>query len=96
MGLGGWSLLEEYDYNLLKFRNIFDFLLHISLGLVFGGFIVFSMSFTGCLGALRENLLLIKLVSDNWSFFNAKNWQKFIFLVFINVIAVIHCRSDPV
>lgn len=63
MGLGGWSLLEEYDYNLLKFRNIFDFLLHISLGLVFGGFIVFSMSFTGCLGALRENLLLIKLYS---------------------------------
>lgn len=62
IGLGGWSLLEEYDYNLLKFRNIFDFLLHISLGLVFAGLIVFSMSFTGCLGALRENLFLIKLV----------------------------------
>lgn len=62
MSLGAWSLLEEYDYNLFKFQNVFDFLLHISLGLVMAGFVIFSMSFTGCLGALRENLCLIKLV----------------------------------
>lgn len=64
MSLGGWSLLEEYDYNLFKFQNVFDFLLHISLGLVMSGFVIFSMSFTGCLGALRENLCLIKLVNQ--------------------------------
>ena len=63
MILGCWSLLEEYDYNMFKFRNIFDFLLHISLCLVISGFVIFAMSLSGCLGALRENLFLIKLVN---------------------------------
>ena len=36
---------------------------NISLSLVFFGVIIFSMSFAGCLGALRENLCLLKLYS---------------------------------
>lgn len=63
ISLGVWSFFEEYEYNLFKLRNIFDFILHISVALVFSGSVIFSMSLMGCLGALRENLCLIKLVS---------------------------------
>uniref|UniRef100_A0A6P6Y595 Tetraspanin n=1 Tax=Dermatophagoides pteronyssinus TaxID=6956 RepID=A0A6P6Y595_DERPT len=64
ISLGVWSFLEEYNqYNLFKLNNIFDFFLHISVALILSGTIIFSMSLMGCLGALRENLCLIKLYS---------------------------------
>lgn len=64
MGLGAWSFLEEYpETDLKKFQNIADFFVHISLALIILGMIVFWMSFAGCLGALRENLCFLKLVS---------------------------------
>jgi tetraspanin-33 len=62
IGLGGWSFLEEYDHTFLKVQNILDIILHISVALMTVGAIIFSMSFAGCLGALRENLFLLKLV----------------------------------
>lgn len=72
IALGVWSFFEEYEYNhLFKLRNIFDLILHISVALVFSGSIVFIMSLMGCLGALRENLCLIKLV---WNYFEL-NWN---------------------
>lgn len=64
VGLGTWSFLEEYSQtNLPKVQSILDIVLHISLALIFVGLVIFSMSFAGCLGALRENLCLLKLVS---------------------------------
>ena len=62
IGLGGWSFLEEYNQTLLKVQNILDIILHISLALMVVGGVIFGMSFAGCLGALRENLCLLKLV----------------------------------
>lgn len=63
-GLGTWSLLQEYNENAtwVNVQTIFDVVLHISLTLILIGSIVFCMSFAGCLGALRENLCLLKLV----------------------------------
>ena len=63
IGLGGWSFLEEYgESGFVKVQNLLDLVLHISLALIIVGGVIFSMSFTGCLGALRENLFLLKLV----------------------------------
>ena len=65
VGLGTWSFLQEYAQSALpKVQNILDAILHISLAVMFVGFVVFSMSLAGCLGALRENLCLLKLVSQ--------------------------------
>lgn len=64
VGLGAWSFLEEYsETSLPKVQNILDIVLHISLALMVIGTVIFSMSFAGCLGALRENLWLLKLYS---------------------------------
>ncbi|XP_054167406.1 tetraspanin-33-like [Oppia nitens] len=63
IGLGLWSFLEEYNHTFIKVQNILDIILHISVALMTVGTIIFSMSFAGCLGALRENLFLLKLYS---------------------------------
>ncbi len=61
--LGAWSFLEEYNDTLISVRTVFDVILHISLAIIVLGSIVFLMSFAGCIGALRENLFLLNLVS---------------------------------
>lgn len=64
VGLGTWSFLEENSQlSMIRVQNVKDIIFNISLALVFLGVIVFSMSFAGCLGALRENLCLLKLYS---------------------------------
>lgn len=64
VALGTWSFLEESSQlSLIKVSSVKDILFNISLALTLIGCIVFSMSFAGCLGALRENLCLLKLVS---------------------------------
>lgn len=64
MGLGVWSFMEESSQlSMIRVQNVKDIMFNISLALVFLGVIVFSMSFAGCLGALRENLCLLKLYS---------------------------------
>lgn len=64
VGLGTWSFLEESSQlSMIRVQNVKDIIFNISLALVFIGVIVFSMSFAGCLGALRENLCLLKLYS---------------------------------
>lgn len=64
IGLGAWSFVEEFDETLFtRVRTVLDLILNISLALMIIGGLIFSMSFAGCLGALRENLCLLKLYS---------------------------------
>jgi len=66
IGLGAWSFSEEYqETDISKFQNVVDVFVHVSLGLIIVGTIVFIMSCAGCLGALRENLCFLNLVSYN-------------------------------
>lgn len=64
VGLGVWSVLQEYNEtsSIVQVDTVLDAILHISLALIIIGMIIFSMSFAGCLGALRENLCLLKIV----------------------------------
>lgn len=68
MGLGAWSFSEEVSENgytrLLQVDNVIHLVLHVSLAMMIVGGITFLMSFAGCLGALRENICLLKLVSS--------------------------------
>lgn len=67
IGLGAWSFSEEvseYGYSrLLRVDSVVHLVLHVSLAMMFIGGITFLMSFAGCLGALRENICLLKLYS---------------------------------
>lgn len=67
IGLGAWSFSEEvseYGYTrLLRVDSVVHLVLHVSLAMIIIGGITFLMSFAGCLGALRENICLLKLYS---------------------------------
>ncbi|XP_016932851.1 tetraspanin-33 [Drosophila suzukii] len=47
----------------LRLDTVYDVIFNISLVMIIAGVIVFSVSFAGCLGALRENTWLLKLYS---------------------------------
>ncbi|KAG9509239.1 Tetraspanin-33 [Fragariocoptes setiger] len=67
VGLGGWSFSEEIlEVGLTRLpraSNVLHLVLHVSFAMMFVGGITFFMSFAGCLGALRENICLLKLYS---------------------------------
>lgn len=67
IGLGAWSFSQEVsEYGLTRLVQVDNpthLVLHVSLAMMFIGGITFLMSFAGCLGALRENICLLKLVS---------------------------------
>lgn len=69
IGLGAWSFSVEVSENgytrLLRVDSVVHLVLHVSLAMMIVGGITFLMSFAGCLGALRENICLLKLVSLN-------------------------------
>lgn len=69
IGLGAWSFSEEvseYGYTrFLRVDSAVHLVLHVSLAMMIVGGITFLMSFAGCLGALRENICLLKLVSTS-------------------------------
>ncbi len=62
-GLWAWSEKDMFN-NIGRVTQIpFD----PALFLIIGGAIVFLIGFTGCVGALRENTILLLIVSDMFS-----------------------------
>lgn len=66
--VGAWAyvLTEEFNRNTGTAgqpKDIFDYLFDFSLLFIVFGIVVFVLSFIGLLGALRENICLLKTVS---------------------------------
>ncbi|KAH8387647.1 hypothetical protein KR093_008513 [Drosophila rubida] len=65
LGIGVYAFLDKWieANGWVKLENIYDVVLNISLVMIIAGIIIFIVSLTGCLGALRENTSLLKLYS---------------------------------
>lgn len=64
IGIGTYAFLDKWpDSGLIKVDTIYDVVLNISLVLILAGGVVFIVSFSGFVGALRENTCLLKFVS---------------------------------
>lgn len=71
IGIGVYAFREKWrNTGIIKVDTIYDIeldlsiiLLDITLVLIISGAVIFIVSFTGCLGSLRENTCLLKFVS---------------------------------
>lgn len=63
--LGAYLVWDQWkdQVKMFQFQSIFDILFNIGYLLTLIGFIVFLLSFAGCMGALRENKCLLKFYS---------------------------------
>lgn len=66
IGIGTYAFLDKWPditNGLIKVETIYDVVLNISLVFILAGGVVFIVSFSGFVGALRENTCLLKFVS---------------------------------
>lgn len=63
IGVGFYAFIEKWEANIVRVETIYDVILNIALVIMISGGVVFIVSFTGCLGALRENTCLLKFYS---------------------------------
>lgn len=64
MGIGLYAFMDKWQATgWIRLETFYDVILNISLVMVIAGVVVFSVSFAGCLGALRENTCLLKFYS---------------------------------
>ena len=76
LGMGisamGFFILVEKDK---KVRDAVDIFFDPSILMCIAGIIIFMLGFFGCLGALRENICLLKTVSSDY-YLSFYNYQK--------------------
>ena len=65
-----WSSGEAF-----KLNTIFDVIFNIGFLLLIIGFVIFVVSFAGCIGALRENMCLLR-----YQLINCVNTMRFLAL----------------
>lgn len=64
ISIGVYAFIDKVQLSgSLRVDNVFDVILNVSLVMILMGGIIFMVSFSGCIGALRENTCLLKLYS---------------------------------
>jgi len=63
IGVGTWSYIEKDRFDVDGARDIYDIIFDVSITIIVIGCIIFVIAFAGCLGALRENICLLKFFS---------------------------------
>ena len=63
IGVGGWAYYEKNKFYHADTSSMYDIIFDVSIVMIVIGFLIFSITFFGCLGALRENVCLLKTVS---------------------------------
>ena len=61
VGVGIWSLMEKNKYYQKDIMTVYDIFTDMSIIVIVFGIIVFLIGSAGCIGALRENILLLKI-----------------------------------
>ena len=63
IGVGIWSYVERDKYYQKEILSVYDVFTDMSIIVIVVGICVFLIGSAGCIGALRENVLLLKIVS---------------------------------
>ena len=63
IAFGAWSFQERNKYYYQEITTIYEFFLDLSIILMVVGSIMFLITFCGFVGSLRENTLLLRIVS---------------------------------
>lgn len=64
--VGAWAFSENYKFtsssssDTPKYSNVFDVVFDLTILIIVLGLIIFIIAFAGCIGALRENICLLK------------------------------------
>lgn len=61
IGVGVWAYVEKNKYYYQDIQTIYDVLLDLSILLMIVGAIIFIVGYAGCVGALRENICLLRI-----------------------------------
>ena len=64
VGVGVWAYIEKNKYYYQDIETIYDVLLDLSILLMIVGAVIFIVGYAGCVGALRENICLLRIVSN--------------------------------
>lgn len=63
IGIWAYVLTKDINQNISEEKDIFDYFFDFSLIFIVFGILIFFLSFLGAIGALRENICLLKSVS---------------------------------
>ena len=63
IGVGIWAMVERSKYYQTDIKDVYDVFTDVSIVLIVFGIIIFIIACAGCIGALRENVILLKIVS---------------------------------
>ena len=64
VGVGIWAFIEKNKYYQKDILTLYDVVSDMSIILMVLGIIIFLIGSAGCVGALRENVCLLKVVSN--------------------------------
>lgn len=60
VAVGIWTFIEKNRFNHIQIKSVYDAIFDISIVFIVVGIVIFILGLTGCVGALRENVCLLK------------------------------------
>lgn len=63
IGIGIWAYLEKQKYYSKEIESVYDVIFDLAIIFLVLGAVIFILGYAGCIGALRENVYLLKFVS---------------------------------
>ncbi|XP_021371895.1 tetraspanin-33-like [Mizuhopecten yessoensis] len=60
IGIGVWAFIEKNRFYHKEVQTVYDIIFDLSVIFFIIGFIIFILGYAGCIGALRENICLLK------------------------------------
>lgn len=70
IGIGIWAYLEKQKYYNKEIESVYDVIFDLAIIFLVLGAVIFILGYAGCIGALRENVYLLKFVSISKNIFS--------------------------